>query len=299
MQAGGRGFESHRLHHMASIVLLLWCRDRPGIVAGIASWVTSIGGNIIDAQQHTDAHDAMFFQRVEFEVPSDRAIDELHRSFGALAQELQLSYRFGVRSNRPRTVVLVSKPLHCAMDLLSRAHLGNLSLDVQALISNHPDASSLAEMFAVDFVHLPVDDGDDGRATQEVALAQTLESLRPELVILARYMLVLPPAIVRRWNHQMINIHHSFLPAFAGANPYRQAHDRGVKVVGATSHYVSEGLDEGPIISQEVVPVSHRDGVESLARHGRDLETIVLARAVRAHIDHRVLVFGNRTIVFD
>ena len=299
MQAGGRGFESHRLHHMASIVLLLWCRDRPGIVAGVASWVASIGGNIIDAQQHTDVHDAMFFQRVEFQVPSDRAIDDMHRSFGALAHELQLSYRFGVRPYRPRTVVLVSKPLHCAMDVLSRAHLGNLSLDVQALISNHPDARDLAEIFKVGFTHLPVNEGDGGRAAQEAALAQTLESLQPELVILARYMLVLPPAIVRRWHHQMINIHHSFLPAFAGANPYRQAHDRGVKVVGATSHYVSEGLDEGPIITQDVVPVSHRDDVDSMARSGRDLETIVLARAVRAHIDHRVLVFGNRTVVFE
>ena len=284
---------------MASIVLLLWCRDRSGIVAGVSGWVNSVGGNIIDAQQHTDPHDAMFFQRVEFEVPAGHSVDELKQSFNSIAERLQLSYRFGVRPYRPRTAILVSKPLHCAMDLLSRTHLGHLALDVQTVVSNHPDASELARLFGVRFDHLPVGDSADARARQESALAQLLDEVQPDLVILARYMLVLPASIVQRWNQRMINIHHSFLPAFAGANPYRQAHDRGVKIVGATSHYVSTELDQGPIITQDVVHVSHRDDVDALTRQGRDLETIVLSRAVRAHLEHRVLVFGNRTVVFD
>ena len=299
MQAGGRGFESHRLHNMSSVVLLLSCRDRPGIVAGVAGWVSAIGGNIIDAQQHTDAQDEMFFQRVQFTPPPGSALTDLESQFAAVAIELGLTYRFCSLPYRPRTAILVSKHLHCLGDLLSRAHLHDASIDVQLVVSNHGDAAEMCGMFRRPFVHLPVEATANGRSTQEQRLAMELDSHDLDLVILARYMLVLPSNIVRPWFGRMINIHHSFLPSFVGANPYRQAHDRGVKVIGATAHYVSEVLDEGPIIAQDVTRVTHRDDVQELSRRGRDLETLVLANAIRAHVEHRVLVVGNRTVVFE
>jgi len=278
---------------------LLSCKDRPGIVASVASWVTSVGGNIVDAQQHTDAHDAMFFQRVRFTPPAAVALVELEQRFRQVAEELGLRYQFCSMQSRPRTAILVSKPLHCLVDLLGRVQLGDLAIDVQAVVSNHRDAEHVASMHGHRFEHLPVTQGTNARAEQETKLSALLDSMSVDLVVLARYMLVLPPALVQRWAGRMINIHHSFLPSFVGANPYRQAHDRGVKIIGATAHYVSEVLDEGPIIAQGVAPVSHRDDVEVLTRRGRDLETMVLSQAVRAHIEHRVLVFGNRTVVFD
>jgi formyltetrahydrofolate deformylase len=284
---------------MTDVVLLLSCKDRPGIVASVASWVTSVGGNIVDAQQHTDAHDAMFFQRVRFTPPAEIALVELEQKFRRVAEELGLRYQFCSMQSRPRTAILVSKPLHCLVDLLGRVQLSDLAIVVQAVVSNHRDAEQVASMHGHRFEHLPVAQGTTGRADQEARLSALLDALSVDLVVLARYMLVLPPALVQRWSGRMINIHHSFLPSFVGANPYRQAHDRGVKIIGATAHYVSEVLDEGPIIAQGVAPVSHRDDVEVLTRRGRDLETTVLSQAVRAHIEHRVLVFGNRTVVFD
>ena len=284
---------------MTDVVLLLSCKDRPGIVASVASWVTSVGGNIVDAQQHTDSHDAMFFQRVRFTPPAAVALVELEQRFRRVAEELGLRYQFCGLQSRPRTAILVSKPLHCLVDLLGRVQLGDIAIDVQAIVSNHRDAEHVASMHGHRFEYLPVAQGTTGRADQEAGLSALLDSLSVDLVVLARYMLVLPPALVQRWSGRMINIHHSFLPSFVGANPYRQAHDRGVKIIGATAHYVSEVLDEGPIIAQGVAPVSHRDDVEVLTRRGRDLETTVLSQAVRAHIEHRVLVFGNRTVVFD
>lgn len=295
---------------MSSVVLLLSCRDRPGIVAGVATWVAGIGGNIIDAQQHTDTADAMFFQRVQFTPPSGASLAELEQRFAVVAQDLGVEFRFNTLPYRPRTAVLVSKQLHCLTDLLGRAHLGDLAIDVQAVISQHEDAAEMSSMYAIPFHHLPVANAGhsadaahgvhtaEARTTQATQLATLLSSLQLDLVVLARYMLVLPPTIVSAWRGRMINIHHSFLPSFVGANPYRQAHDRGVKIIGATAHFVSEQLDEGPIITQDVVQVSHRDDVQDLTRRGRDLETVVLATAVRAHVEHRILTFGNRTIVF-
>jgi formyltetrahydrofolate deformylase len=299
LQAGGRGFESHRLHNMSSVVLLLSCRDKVGIVAGVSGWIASIGGNIIDAQQHTDAEDGVFFQRVSFTPPSGVNLDDLEQQFAVIAGQFGLDYQFCSLPHRPRTAILVSKHLHCLSDLLSRAHLGDLSIDVQLVISNHSDAEGISSMYGKPFVHLPVGTSDGERAEQEQQLASLLSSSSLELVILARYMLVLPQSVVAPWSAKMINIHHSFLPSFVGANPYRQAHDRGVKLIGATAHYVSENLDEGPIIAQDVVRVTHRDNVKELNRRGRDLETVVLANAVRAHVEHRILVMGNRTVVFE
>ena len=193
-------------------------------------------------------------------------------------------------------MICVSKPLPAAAALLTRSAIGDLPLDVAAVVSNHRDVEPLATAFKVPFRHVPLD-GD--RAAQEQTFAATLGNLDPELVVLARYMLVLPDWIVERYRERMINIHHSFLPAFIGANPYRQAHDRGVKIIGATAHYVTADLDEGPIIEQDVTRVTHRDDVADLTRRGRDLEVTVLARAVRAHVEHRVMVSGQRTVVFD
>lgn len=281
-----------------SAVLLISCPDKPGIVAAVATWVASVGGNIVHAEQHTDSQDAMFFQRVEFTHAGTTPLGTLHNGFAALAANWDMQFTLNELPRRPRTAILCSKQLHCVADLLSRNTYGDLGLDVVGVVSNHPDAQPLATAHGLNFIHVPVADGPQGRSEQEDTLAALLQSMDVDLVILARYMLVLSPQIVGSWTGRMINIHHSFLPAFVGANPYRQAHDRGVKVIGATAHYVSDVLDEGPIIAQDVASVTHRDDVAELTRQGRDLETVVLARAVRAHVEHRVLTFGNRTIVF-
>lgn len=278
-------------------MLLLSCTDHPGIVADVARWVTSSGGNIVHAEQHTDHEDEMFFQRVEFTTDSLAfPVEELDQHFAGVATTHGMTADIRLGAWRPRTVVLASKPPHCLADLLTRSYTGNLDLDIVGVASNHGDHRELAEKFDTPFHHVPVD-GD--RPGQERRLADLLAGLRPELIVLARYMLILPAWLVDSWPQSIINIHHSFLPAFVGASPYRQAHDRGVKVIGATAHYVTAGLDEGPIIDQDVARVSHRDDVAALARRGRDLEVAVLARAVRAHIEHRVLTWANRTVIFE
>ena len=267
-------------------------------MAAVATWVGSVGGNIVHAEQHTDVADAMFFQRVEFTHTGTTPIATLAAGFAPVAAHWNMSFTLDALPWKPRTAILCSKQLHCAADLLARTTYGDLGLDIAAVISNHTDAQSLATSFNLLFHHVEVGDSATARAEQETQLGELLQSLNLDLVILARYMLVMPPALVAPWTGRMINIHHSFLPAFIGANPYRQAHDRGVKVIGATAHYVSDVLDEGPIIAQDVAHISHRDDVAELTRQGRDLETVVLARAVRAHVEHRVLTFGNRTVVF-
>ena len=283
---------------MNTSVLLISCPDRPGIVAAVAGWVAAAGGNIVHAEQHTDRHDSMFFQRVEFTHGPDVTAASLRTGFSSVAAEWGMDFTLNALPWRPRTAILCSRHLHCTADLLSRTTYGDLGFDVVGVVSNHADAQPLANSFGHAFFHVPVGEAEGARTEQEEMLTQLLDSLDVDLVILARYMLVLPPALVQKWTGRMINIHHSFLPAFVGANPYRQAHDRGVKVIGATAHYVSEVLDEGPIIAQDVARVTHRDDVQELTRIGRDLETVVLARAVRAHVEHRVLTFNNRTVVF-
>ena len=277
-------------------VLLIACPDRSGIVADVAGWITAVGGNIEDAEQHRDDQDAMFFQRVVFTHEASRSVAELSSAFALVAAKYDMTYELHSLPWHPRTAILVSKTVHCLSDLLTRSRYGDLGLDVRAVVSNHDDSRGLVEAFGYDYHHVPVING--AREAQENALTTLLDSMNLDLVILARYMLVLPGTIAERWHGRMINIHHSFLPAFIGANPYRQAHDRGVKIIGATAHYVTADLDEGPIIEQDVARVTHRDNVAELTRRGRDLETVVLARAVRAHVERRVLVFNNRTVVF-
>jgi formyltetrahydrofolate deformylase len=259
--------------------------------------VLNNGGNILHAEQHIDPEAGVFFQRVEF----DLSAGSLDRVQVAAAFE-PVATRFGmdvsVRSSdeRPRIALFASRQAHCLADLLGRWRSGELAAEVVAVISNHNEHASLAEFSGVPFHHLPV--RPESRVSQEAALVELLHGYDVELVVLARYMQVLGSAMLDAFPARIINIHHSFLPAFVGAKPYHQAQQRGVKLIGATAHYATAELDEGPIIAQDVAAVTHRDSIADLVRKGRDLETVVLARAVRAHVEHRTLVFGNKTIVF-
>jgi formyltetrahydrofolate deformylase len=279
-------------------VLLLSCADRRGLVAAVANFIADHGGNILHADQHLDIDEddrKVFFQRVEFELEGlTLGRDEIATAFASVAERFGMHAEVRFTDQPIPTALLASRQPHCLADLLVRWSSGELPCDVRVVVANHPDHAALCAGLGVPFVHLPVT--PDGR--QEAAVLDTLAAHDVELVVLARYMRILSPAAIARYPNRIINIHHSFLPAFAGADPYRQAHDRGVKLIGATAHYATDELDEGPIIDQETVRVSHRDDVRRLARAGRDLETTVLARAVRAHLDHRVLVHGRKTVVF-
>jgi formyltetrahydrofolate deformylase len=276
-------------------VLLLQCPDRSGIVASVGAFVADAGGNIVEADQHSDPAAGLFLQRIEFDVDTSRA--ELARSFAPIAERYAMHWEVHDLGTRPRVAVLVSRQGHCLGDLLVRFQLGEIPGAVAFVASNHESNRDLVERFGLPFHALPVRSGD--RDAQERALGALLDEDRPDVVVLARYMLVLPAWLVSPWKERMINIHHSFLPSFAGARPYAQAHERGVKVIGATAHYVTAELDEGPIIAQQVMPVSHRDDPARLERRGRDLEAVVLAEALRLHLEHRVIVYGRRTAVFD
>jgi formyltetrahydrofolate deformylase len=279
-------------------VLLLSCPDRPGIVAATSEFVYRHGGSIVDAQQHTDRTDGVFFQRVEFLLEGfDLARDEIQAVFGAVVERFDMRCALRFSDDVPRVALLVSREAHCLVDLLARSRRGELPIEVPVVISNHPDHAEIAAWFGVEYVHLPVTPAT--RRQQERQVQRVLEQHRVSLVVLARYMQILSGDFVARWPDSIVNIHHSFLPAFVGGRPYHQAHERGVKIVGVTAHYATAELDDGPIIDQDVVRVSHRDSVDDLQRRGRDLEVVVLARAVRAHVEHRVLVHGRRTVVFD
>ncbi len=277
-------------------VLTLQCPDQPGIVAAVANLIADVGGNIANADQHTDRDSAVFLQRIEIDGPVDwKAFDQ---GLSQLIERFSMQSSLHRPGTRDRVVIACSSELYCAADLLTRVSLGELDIDVVAIVSDKPAAGQLAAQHGVPF--RLVDGGltGDARAKQEAAFAAVLEELSPDLVVLARYMRILPEVITKRWNGRMINIHHSFLPAFAGAKPYHRAHQRGVKLIGATAHYVTAELDAGPIIAQGITPVSHRDEVEDLVRKGRDVERSTLANAVRLHLEHRVLVWDNRTCVF-
>ncbi len=281
----------------ATAVLLLSCPDQRGVVAAVADFIAQHGGNIVHAEQHTDDVEKVFFQRVEFELDGfGLGRDEILNAFSTVSSRFDMSVDLKFTDTLPRVGILASKQSHCLFDLLSRWRSGELPAHVAVVIDNHPDHADLVRHMGVPYVHLPVT--PESKEAQERALLDELREQSVDLVVLARYMQILSPLVVNAYRSRIINIHHSFLPAFIGANPYRQAHDRGVKIIGATAHYVTEELDEGPILDQEVSRVSHRDSVADLTRKGRDLETIVLARAVRAHLEHRVLVYGRKTVVF-
>ena len=278
--------------------LLVSCPDRRGIVAALAQLLYGHGANILDADQHTDPRAAMFFQRIRFDA------SQLHTDRTALAAAIgEVAERFAMRwrlawADRPRRVaIFVSRYDHCLYDLLLRQRAGELACEIPLIVSNHPDLKPIGEQFAIPFEVYPITPAT--KRAQEEREQERLEALGIELVVLARYMQVLSPEFTDAWAARIINIHHSFLPAFMGGKPYHQAHERGVKLIGATAHYATPDLDEGPIIAQDVARCSHRDSVADLIRKGRDLEKLVLARAVRAHLDDRVLVYGNKTVVFD
>jgi len=277
-------------------VLVLSCPDAPGIVAAVARFIHDEGGNIVDADQHTDPVHDRFLQRVEFDLPDGADLGAFRVRFAEVATRMGMDWRL-TDGERQRVAILVSQQGHCLYDLLGRWAMGELPATVVGVISNHTTHEGVAERFGVPFTHLPVEPAD--RRRQQVALMERLDELQPDLVVLARYMQILPEDVCAQYEHRIINIHHSFLPAFVGAKPYHQAWDRGVKLIGATAHYATADLDAGPIICQDTAAVSHRDDVDRFVRRGRDLEMVVLARAVQLHLEDRVLAYANRTVVFD
>jgi formyltetrahydrofolate deformylase len=278
--------------------LLISCRDQKGLVAAVSDFLYRNDGNILHADQHTDLEESVFLQRVEFELDGFAiARGEIEAAFRPIAERFAMTWNLRFSDEVPRVAILVSKAHHCMYDILARWRMGEIQANIPIVISNHPGARAIVEEFGVAYEHLPVAKG--GKAAQEAQIVALLDKHRIDLVILARYMQVLSDDVVRRYPNRIINIHHSFLPAFAGARPYHQAHERGVKIIGATAHYATPELDQGPIIDQDVAPVSHRDSVADLVRKGRDLERVVLARAVDLHLRNRVLVYGNKTVVFD
>jgi formyltetrahydrofolate deformylase len=278
--------------------LLLYCEDRKGLVFGIARFILEHGGNILHADQHQDATLGLFFMRIQWSLTGfDLDQQTFAAAFAPLAVEYGFTWQVVMGQRRPAVAIFVSHYQHCLIDLLYRNQTGELPCNIALVISNHQVARDLVHFYNVPFHYIPVTPADKTTAeTKQVALLQENEI---ELIVLARYMQVLSSEFVARYPQKIINVHHSFLPAFAGAKPYHAAFERGVKLIGATSHYVTQMLDEGPIIEQDVIRVSHRDRLDDLIGKGRDLERIVLSRAVRWHLEQRILCYENKTVVFD
>ncbi len=278
--------------------LLLSCPDARGIVAAVAGFISEHGGNIVHADQHTDAAQGRFIQRVEWELEGfSLPRDDIPAAFLPIARRFGMDWDLHFSDTTRRVGVLVSRQGHCLYDLLARWRIGELPAEIAVVVSNHPDLADAAAAAGVPFHHVPVSPETRPRAEAEIEAILARHDV--DLVVLARYMQILSPGFVAAYPMRIVNIHHSFLPAFAGARPYHQARERGVKLIGATAHYVTAELDAGPIIAQDVVRVSHRDEVPDLVRKGRDLEKVVLARAVRLHLENRIVVSGNKTVVFD
>lgn len=281
-----------------SAILLLSCPDRKGVVASVSGFIYQHGGNILHADEHSDVDSGTFLMRVEFDPAElDVPLSDFVAHFSPIAKEFDMAWRLALSDLRPRMAILVSKYDHCLVDLLYRHQSGELACDIPCIISNHPESRSIAEFYRIPFFLVPVEKGS--KRTAERQIIATLEKHAVDFIVLARYMQILSSDFVNAYPQRIINIHHSFLPAFVGAKPYHQAFTRGVKLIGATSHYVTEVLDDGPIIEQDVVRVSHRDSIEDLIQKGRDLEKVVLSRAVRWHIENRILLYGNKTVVFE
>jgi formyltetrahydrofolate deformylase len=290
-----------------SAVLLIDCPDRKGLVARVAGMLYEHGANILHADQHQDHGLGLFFMRVEWSLdlpagngdsaPGQFDLEAFKSAFAPMAAELGMRWRLTAPSRRPRVALFCSQYLHCVADLLYRWRTGELDCEIPLIISNHRDVELMAAFYGILFVHIPVTAAT--RAEGEARQFELLHQHDVDLIVLARYMQILSGDFVVRYPASIINVHHSFLPAFTGARPYHAAHARGVKLIGATSHYVTEVLDDGPIIEQDVARISHRDQVEDLVARGRDLERMVLSRAVRWHLDRRILCYGNKTVIFD
>ena len=277
--------------------LLISCPDQKGLVAKFANFIYSNGGNIIHADQHTDFAAGLFLTRIEWQLAGFNLPKEIiGAAFNAIATPLQASWQLHFSDTVPKIAIWVSRQDHCLYDLIWRNKAKEFPAEITLIISNHPDLQEIADQFNIDYYHIPIN--KDNKIEQEAKQLELLHKYQIDLVVLAKYMQILSQDFISKFP-RIINIHHSFLPAFVGANPYHQAYQRGVKIIGATAHYVTADLDAGPIIEQDVVKVSHRDDVNDLIRKGKDLERVVLARAVRAHLQNRVLVYGNRTVVFE
>lgn len=281
-----------------SAILLISCPDQKGIVATISDFVYRHNGNILHADEHADEETNLFLMRVEFDPAGfDILPNEFSSHFAPIATKFEMRWRLASSTYRPKMAIMVSKYDHCLVDLLYRHKSGELDCEIPIIISNHPDNQPIAEFYRIPYVTIPVPKGEKREAEHNILA--TLRQHEPDFIVLARYMQILSNEFVNEYPHRIINIHHSFLPAFIGAKPYHQAFARGVKLIGATSHYVTEVLDDGPIIEQDVVRISHRDSLDDLLQKGRDLEKVVLSRGVRWHIENRVLLYGNKTVVFD
>ncbi|MEG3977461.1 formyltetrahydrofolate deformylase [Microcoleus sp. herbarium8] len=276
--------------------LLISCPDRKGLVALLANFIASHNGNIIHADHHTDFTAGLFLSRLEWQLDDfDLKTEEITPAFSEIAKDLQANWQLHFSSKVRRIALWVSRQDHCLLDLIWRQRSQEIWGEIPLIISNHENLKPIAAQYGIDFEYLPIT--KDNKAIQESQQLEILKNYNIDLVVLAKYMQVLSQDFLRLFPN-VINIHHSFLPAFVGANPYGRAYERGVKIIGATAHYVTPDLDAGPIIEQDVVRVSHRDAVSDLVRKGKDLERVVLARAVRYHLQNRVLVYGNRTVVF-
>jgi formyltetrahydrofolate deformylase len=281
---------------VAEYVLILSCPDRPGIVHAVSGFLVERGANIVESQQFGDRLTDRFFMRIGFVADATMGAEQLRSDFAGVAERFGMEFELWAAAVPYRTLIMVSKHLHCLNDLLFRASTGALQIEIPAVVSNHPDAGALARSYGIDFHHVPVT--PDTKADAEKRLLELVDETDAHLVVLARYMQVLSDDLCRRLSGRAINIHHSFLPSFKGARPYHQAFDRGVKLVGATAHYVTGDLDEGPIIEQDVLRVDHGYDQDQLVSAGRDVEAQVLSRAVRWHAQSRVLLNGDRTVVF-
>jgi formyltetrahydrofolate deformylase len=280
-------------------ILLMHCPDRPGLLAGLTELINAGGGNILHLDQWVDNGENIFFMRIEwdlthFRIPREEIGEWFEERFG---RPFDVHHTLHFSDRKPRLAIFVSKMPHCLYDILARHAAGEWRVEIPLVVSNHPDLQPVAERFGIEFRHFPIT--PENKAEQEAAELALLREHAIDTVVLARYMQVLSDDFIRRYPHAIINIHHSFLPAFMGAKPYHAAHARGVKLIGATSHFVTAELDQGPIIEQDVVHITHKDTVERLVRKGQDLEKIVLSRGVAKLIDHKVLAYKNRTVVFD
>jgi len=278
--------------------LLITCPDARGIVAAIADFLHQHNANILHADQHQDAENNLFLMRVEWDLAGFNLEEaSFNAAFAVIADKFSMQWQLKLSQHKARVAIMVSQYDHCLADLLHRHKSGELACEIPLVISNHRDTEKLVQFYGVDFHHIPVT--KDNKAEAEAAQFKLFDEYNIDLIVLARYMQILSPDFVGRYPQRIINIHHSFLPAFIGARPYHRAFERGVKLIGATGHYVTEVLDEGPIIEQGIERISHRDQVEDLIQKGRDLERVVLSKAVRWHIENRILLYANKTVIFD
>ncbi|MFD2705347.1 formyltetrahydrofolate deformylase [Salibacterium lacus] len=289
----------HETHQSNRVRLLISCPDQPGIVAAVSQYLQKQQANIVQSDQYsTDPEGGTFFMRIEFNLPSfEERFPLILQGFESIADSFQMSWRLEQERKRKKMAVFVSKEDHCLLELLWRWRSGELEVDIPVVISNHDQLRDIVESYGIPFRHIPVTKETKVQAEQQQK--EVIEAYDIDFIVLARYMQILSPSFVKSFQHKVINIHHSFLPAFIGANPYQKAFDRGVKLIGATAHYITDDLDEGPIIDQEVLRVNHRYGAGDLKVAGRNVEKIALARAVDWHIQDKILVYENKTIIFN